>query len=159
MKAIIILILIYICQSCVTIPDEELTMNRVPYIGNEIKISGYYFGYSRSDLQYCDYILFYSNGVMLSSTYKNDTKISTVFENFKKRTYKSDWALFQVNDSVISIQGWKSVTGPYNYILNNYQYKIINDSTLFYKYTNGDTTRYHFVRYFPKPDSTNVFIK
>ncbi len=159
---IIFIVLFITFMSCTvqTLPDEELTMTKAPNNGKEIRTDGYFTGLGLTQTMYYNYLFFYKNGTYFSfsnSLVDNLSQIRAEIEHFK--TIKGSWGLYQVNNNIINIQRWRQSVEYYQFILNNYQYKIINDTTIFYSDKSGDTTRYNFIKYSPKPDSTNVFIK
>jgi len=158
---LILFLIIPFVYSCIeTLSDEELTITRTHYYGKEFRLDGYYTGLVPGQSVYYNYIFFYSNGVTyyLGHTFVEDiNQIKIDVESSRKN--KSSWGIFHVKNDTIAIQGWRLRDDVYQNLLINYQYKIINDTTLFYKDSRGDTTCYYFRRFSPKPDSTNVFIK
>ena len=160
-KLIFILFVLIICSCVRIIPDEELTMSRIPYTGNEIRLDGYFTGIQPGQKMYYNYIFFYSNGVVFSFGNLRDIDLTPYLKGSAGKAY---WGIFQVKNNIIHNQGWINTGSGFigdiqiNTVYDRY-YKIINDTTLFDKNSSGDTTRYHFKRLSPKPDSTNVFIK
>ena len=155
---LIVLLFLYSCVE--TLPDEELTMKKTSYNGKEIRVDGYYKGSIANYNTYSN-LIFYSNGVLLSFDYikSNENKLQnfSFIENI--RTRKSNWGLFQITRDTVFIQVWRLNDYIYQNIIFNYKCVIKNDTTLFRIYNNGDTTKYNFNKFSPKPDSTNVFIK
>jgi hypothetical protein len=160
-KLIVIFVSFVLLQSCnKTLPDEELSMTRIPYYGKEIRIDGYYKGLGIAQKKYLDYIFFYNNGVYFSFGYTDVDNINKIEDIVNRsRVHKDNWGVFQILDTLVNIQRWTQNAGTTQNIVLHFQYIVIDDTTLFYKGLSGDTTRYHFVKFSPKPDSTNVFIK
>lgn len=177
MKSTILFLFVIIQFSCVRmLPDEELTMTRIPYTGKEFRIDGYYVGttnYSgKYQKNYTHFMFFYSNGVVFSSySYDINEKIPDINEIIadmeRYRNSKDLWEVFQLENNVIHTQGWTnsgSMCCDRLYSLINSYFKIINDSTILFEKSTGYiignyNEYYHFKPFSPKPDSTNVFIK
>lgn len=150
------------CSCLRTLPDEELTMIRTPYNGKEIRLDGCFVSDPDELNKYCEYDFFYSNGIIFASgdllNIENINQFTGGVDEMRK--YKSSWGLFQVENNIIKAQKWKSSDDAVQLIIQNRIYKIINDTTLSIDLLNdGDIRYYHFKRFMPKPDSTNVFIK
>ena len=176
MKSILLFLFVVIQFSCVRmLPDEELTMTRSSYTGKEFRIDGYYVGITNHtgeyEKNYKHYKFFYSNGIVFSSqSYEIYDDINENFANMEQHRAEKDlWAIFQLKDSIIYIQRWvnsaSAVIGNDRlYSLENDYYKIINDTTILHEKSTGYVIHtyneyYHFKKFSPKPDSTNLFIK
>jgi len=162
MKArLIFFLIISFVYSCIeTLPDEKLTITRTPYSGKEFRLDGYYTGLVPGQSIFFNYIFFYTNGVTFYFGHTFIDDINKIKEDVESaRKHKSYWGIFQVENDTVAIQGWRLRDDVYQNLLINFQYIIINDSTLFYNDSRGDTTSYYFRKFSPKPDSTNVFIK
>jgi hypothetical protein len=156
----IILFLLFVCSCLRTLPDEELTITRIPYNGKEIRIDGYYTGLIPGQTKYSNYIFFYSNGVVFSFGYYNGLNPNQMVDVIGDViNWKDSWGIFQIKNDSIFIQGWRLKDIGSQFLLRNNQYKIINDSTLLEKVQSGNSSIYYFKKFSPKPDSTNVFIK
>ena len=157
----IILLLVLFCSCIKTLPDEKLTIIRTPYIGNEIRLDGYYFEFLPGYNTYSN-LIFYRNGVLMSFDYTN--KIEDFYNNNKYlesvRKDKDSWGVFIVKNDTVIVQEWYSNPNYIiQYLTSNYKLKILNDTTLYIGTQNGNSATYHFKKFSPKPDSTNVFIK
>jgi len=157
----IILFLVLVCSCIRTLPDEKLTMTRTPYYGNEIRFDGYYFQFLPSYNTFSN-LIFYRDGVMMSFDYSN--KIEDFYNNNKYvelvRKNKDSWGVFIVKNDTIKVQEWyPNPDYVIQYLTSNYKLKILNDTTLFIGFQNSNSATYHFKKFSPKPDSTNVFIK
>lgn len=158
----IIVIIVLVCSCKRTLPDEEFTIARTPYVGNEIRLDGCYVSDPDERNKYCEYDFFYSNGVMFASGdllgIKNINQFTGGIDDIRK--HKSTWGIFRIIDDSIFVQKWNMGVYTTQYIVYNRFYKIINDTTLSCDLLNNGYIRYyHFKPFYPKPDSTNVFIK
>ncbi len=150
---LVILFFLLVFQSCWLLPDEELTLSRIPYEGNEFRIDGCYY-FIHDDNEFCTYLFFYKNGVTFfapDSKDINNIDEFTVLEEVKKE--KTFWGIFIVQKDTLLIQGWTDGGGGPKPIKITY-FKILNDTTL-----QKGNYLYHFKQFSPKPDSTNVFMK
>lgn len=146
--------------------DEDLTIKKTAYTGDEIRLGGCYYGINITDSNYATYMFFYQDGVMLSFRDISDiTSLNQFMYLDDIRKEKTMWSVFSINDSVITTQGWGQPWGHGRPLVTDYG-KIINDTTiLWYKQENTRTGTYeynsvvNFRKFSPKPDSTNVFIK
>lgn len=146
--------------------DDELTLIKTAYTGNEIRLGGCYYGVNMTDSNYATYMFFYQNGVMFSFRDVSElTSLNQFMYLDEKRKEKTMWSVFSVNDSVITTQGWDQPWGHGRPLVTHYG-KIMNDSTIqWYKLENTRTGTFEYnsevyFRYFsPKPDSTNFFIE
>ena len=160
---LILLLFIPFIQSCLrTLPDEALTMARIPYTGKEIRLDGCYISDPFESNKNCEYDFFYSNGIFLGFSdvlnINNLTQVTGGIDIYRKN--KDVWGVFQVENNIIKAQLWKSNVDAIQLIVQNRTYKIINDTTLSIDLLNdGDIRYYHFKNFIPKPDSTNTFIK
>jgi len=80
------------------------------------------------------------------------------------KSIKTYWFIFQIENSIITIQGWENNTGSGSHVLTKYG-KILNDTTFVLNQEIVDdkskkiNEKYEFREFSPKPDSTNVYIK
>lgn len=155
--------------------DDELFIERKPYLGNELKIDGYYYQESE-DLIYARYF-FYKNGILLQGG-GGGSSIEQIIEKdemIKNGTYyntvknsKLSWGVFEIEGTTIRFEHWyPSSGGPLKaYVRAG---TIINDTTFritqSYRMQSGTKTEmnskdelYYFKELSPKPDSTNVFV-
>lgn len=159
-KYLIMLALILLLYSC---KDEELTLQKVPYTGNEIRTDGYYYSYyvNSTSHEYIVVFFLYKNGIILSAgTYEK-----TDFDIFEKamlvrygslEKQKIGWGVFIVQDNKIEYEQWSTSVGGGLPVFRSF-YDIENDTTL----KNPAGRMYHFRQFSPKPDSTaaNKWIK
>lgn len=146
--------------------DEKLTLNKSIYLGNELKTDGCYYSIIETNKKLSNYIFLYKNGVVLN--FVDTTGIKTL-EDFNQNNLnpknKSSWGVFIVSNSHLEIQCWSSSFAGKRYLDNSIA-EIVNDTTFrIYKIINtrsGETDvndLFYYMRFIPKPDSTNVFIK
>jgi hypothetical protein len=156
-------------SSCNTLfPDDQLTMQRVDYNGNELRTDGYYYYFVQEQNRTVIYFL-YKNGVILwYGTYLtfniDDIEKEIVNKSFKS---KDHWGVFIVNSNIIQYEMWIEAPSGVRACINRCSGYIENDSTLCFteSYNSGrNETRqidevWHFKQFDNKPDSTNVYIK
>jgi len=150
-------------------PDEELTMQRKDYTGNELRIDGYYVHYYADGMTNADF--FYRNGIRLRVSGRRVDGIADFSENrfldvdFINRVKgrKSNWSVFEITGDDIVIHGWAYSSGGGIPVATR-RGKILNDTTFVITSTHvhGQTSEinevYSFRKFSPKPDSTNNFI-
>ena len=155
--------------------DDELTMDRMPFDGNELRLDGYY--YENRDIidgkQWIHINFFYGNGIMLNGFAMKIEDIGIKEEEFRNgkfhefvKMHKAEWSVFQIDGDNITYEVFAtSSTGA----LRAYMYtgKILNDTTFHIiqsersgsnKYSEEDFIC-RFKKFDGKPDSTNRFIK
>ena len=159
MKTIrIILCISFFLTSCDKLfPDEKLSLQRIPYNGNEIQTDGYYYSYYvNNNIPPDEYIVgffLYRNGVMLSARAYGSTNLNIVekemlerYESLQKE--KIGWGVFIVKGNKIEYQQWSTSAGGGLPVFKS-SYNIENDTTL----RNPQGRVYHFKQFSPKPDS------
>jgi hypothetical protein len=149
-------------------PDADpLTLDRIEFNSNAIKIQGYYYN---CDTEYCYPFYLFKNGVYLSCgslEIIKKNRIDSIITNveFIKRLKNTQygWGVFQANGNLIKIESWLSGNGgPYpTRLLSG---KIINDTIItisgYKSFTDvNKIDTFHFRYLVEKPDSTNMFIK
>jgi len=152
---IILVLLIYGCK------DEELTLQRVPYMGNEIRIDGYYYSYYMDNVsppnESIVVFFLFRNGIILSAGAFENTNFDILENNIRERyesllNKKIGWGVFIVTDNKIEYEQWSTSTGSGLPVFKN-SYKIENDTTLI----NYAERICHFKQFSPKPDSTAAY--
>ena len=151
-------------------PPDNLSLQRIPYSGNELRIDGYYYTemYNYKE-KFLNVYFFYANGIVryggggyLSCEEVEDCILNNQIIQGKSRT---DWGVFQVNGDNVKFERWypSSGGGAPAYVREG---TILNDTTfhitLSYR-SNGKEREtknemYHFRQFSHKPDSTNRFI-
>ena len=156
--------------------DDKLSLERVDYNGNELRIDGYFCRYNYVNKEpephgVTPYIL-YRNGIILGDVGVTADRISEMEENFKNGFYASNskkyyWGVFQINGDKIKYEKW--VAGDPPMWAFTYEGVILNNTTFVINkyYRMADMNKkapkevyweYHFKQFNPKPDSTNRFI-
>jgi len=153
--------------------DEELTLPKTPYTGDELRTDGYY--YHTSDGNYYRTItFFYADGVAFQplggfhSLQETDEYIinELVGEN-RYHDVQFSWKLYNIVDERILINYWVPPGAFQCYFQEG---TILNDTTFviqsYYRMKKGEkigeteiNETYHFHQFSPKPDSTNIFIQ
>jgi hypothetical protein len=166
MKLIVMLLLLAGLQSC-SKTAQELTLDRMDYIGSEIRIDGYYC--HQINDTYNSFILF-ENGIyhdlgetVQSSIEELDELIldETFYNNLRDIQYT--WGVFQVEGNRITIERWLPGTGG-AYPVQLLEGEIVNDTTILISGLRGtkyedEVDEFKFRQLSPKPDSTNTFIR
>ena len=158
--------------------DDKLTLKRVGYNGNELRIDGYYrhyvyVGKEPSPRYVIPYIL-YRNGIIFGEDGASIDRIVEMEEQFRNGTYairaaerKWQWGVFQINGNQIKYEKWAPGETPFYAF--TYEGMILNDTTFvinkYYRMRDVQNKaqtevywEYHFKQFSPKPDSTNRFI-
>lgn len=151
--------------------DEELTLPKTPYTGDELRTDGYY--YNMEDGKIWSTYFFYRNGVLLYGAGTDtlddnldkydDWFVSEAFLEYIK-TNKRRWGLFEIHDDSIVFERWVMAEGGFPVL--RFSGNIIDDTTFIITRSEyphqGDVYNknevFHFRHFSPKPDSTNIFI-
>lgn len=176
MKYLLLFITLFIMQNCIrqiSYKDDTLSIQRKDYLGDELKIDGYYY-LIYGDGDYITATFFYRNGILLKG---NAGLVSDIEElensyvndyNDAVKDVKSMWGVFKVTENKIFFERWYPSEGALSaYVRSGV---ILNDTTFHitevYRMQKGQKTEisttdemYHFKQFSPKPDSTNVFVK
>ena len=158
--------------------DDELSMKRTNYTGEELRTDGYYYYREQTEHDGVHYdrvlsMFLYRNGVAIyGGVYDySESNFEKHEEQFKKGVYslnykddKQLWHVFQVYGNTIEFEGWWYSGRGFNSldavkeigkIHNDTTFEIINENGKKLKYTKI----FRFKQFSPKPDSTNSFIK
>jgi hypothetical protein len=176
-KYILLLLLmsvVYISSTCEKMTqDDNFSMNKSSYTGNELRMDGYYYFMTGDNLHYTYF--FYRNGIIIhgGGNAPNTSPIEFVENQFISENYlkslkdhKTAWGIFQITGNKIEFERWYPSSGGLTpaYIRSG---EILNDTTfVITKSVRAKTGEekelneiYHFKEFSPKPDSTNSFIK
>lgn len=151
--------------------DDLLSIPRVPYLGDDLRLIGYY--YDLYNNQYYDLNFLFRNGVLLhcGSGY-DQTAMTNLEADFASGAFhsmafgsKTAWGVFLIDSPSVALERWyPSSGGPLkSYVLSG---TIVNDSAFHItgsRRSNGTELQsvdftYHFKQFGPKPDSTNQFV-
>lgn len=174
---IMICALFYSCESLIETlfgKNEELTFIRADYVGDQLKVDGYYYCRYNVYDSASYYILFlYKSGIVLNGGYPYESELSVREDEFKNGQYKKSvkkianyWGLFTIDSTTIQYEMLHG--GPFRAMIDSG--KILNDTTFIIlkrKSSYGtlgieekalqDTFR--LKPFSPKPDSINIYIK
>lgn len=168
----LVTIILFVSASCEK-ELHKLSMAKTPYIGNELRIDGYYY----SNQVFTDYngiAVFYRDGVCMNvysrieshdtlSFIENEILLNeALMSNF--RNTPNHIGVFQINAKSIVFETWEA--GRDIITFSNYG-EILNDTTfLISKQVNNESgateamsLTYRYRQFSPKPDSTNAFIR
>jgi len=153
--------------------DDKLSLERIDYNGNELRINGYY--YMKDPYRSQIHVFFlYKNGIILDGSafdIENTNRTEEWYRNGFYATnatkYKYNWGVFQIDGYQIKYEKWTPVQGPL--WAATYEGVIINDTTFvinnYFRAKDAGKKaptevhwEYHFKKFNPKPDSTNRFI-
>lgn len=151
----------------------ELSMSKVPYLGQELRLDGYYYS-NKVFGNHNGIAMFYKDGICfhLFGLIEDHDTISYI-ENeilLNETLMHSFWntpnhiGVFQINDNKIEFETWEAGR---DIITFSHYGEILNDTTfIITKRVNNDSGKsyyenltYKFKEFSPKPDSTNTFIK
>jgi len=175
-KIFLTVIILIICFSCRKniFKDDELSIKKNNYTGNQLKIDGYYYTRYGSPEKLTIY-LFFNNGILLHTGDSYEYNKLNEFEQIitsvdfinKLKGIKYSWGAYKIEGNNIQFERWYPSTPPLKaYVRAG---TILNDTTFLItesyrmqdrKKTEVDSENetYHFKKYTPKPDSTNNFI-
>jgi hypothetical protein len=177
MKILIIIIMSLFCNCSKDNlwKDDELSIPKTPYLGNELRMNGYFYHPYGTPEKLTIYF-FYKDGTILLAGDHYEMNNRVEFEQSfttnefieKRRNIKYCWGVFKIEGNNIRFERWYPSEKPYkSYIREGI---IMNDTTFqintSYRMVNGKKTElaseneiYHFRQFSPKPDSTNQYIK
>ena len=150
--------------------DEELLLSKTPYLGDELRIDGYYYHFVSESNRTVIHFL-YRNGIILwggtyATTNINEAETEMVKLYSEVRNRKDSWGVFLVEDNKIQYE--ELVESPNGASLAIYRRSgyIENDTTIHFiesyysgrKETKQINEVWHFKQFDNKPDSTNNFI-
>lgn len=149
--------------------DDDLTLPKQDYTGNQLRVDGYY--YSITSNNNYQIFFYYRNGCVLEAGVVEADNLAASEQSYMNGTfynavknYKHDWGRFTIEGAMIKDELWKPNTGPLEAYTSEGQ--ILNDTT--FKMTKSWRSckpkkvrefeeTYHFKQLSPKPDSTNTF--
>ena len=151
--------------------DEELTLPKTPYTGDELRTDGYYYHAGEKAIIV---VFFYKDGTMIRAGSIPVQEIPNREEMFKNGVFynhikdnKTCWSVYRIENEIITTNYWVSPR-PFQYYFQ--EGTILNDTTFviqsYYRMEKGEkigeteiNETYHFHQFSPKPDSTNIFIQ
>jgi hypothetical protein len=159
LKRIIASILILYIWGCKK-PYEELSFQRMNYIGNELRIDGYY--YCHYEDRIIVYFLFRNGVIKLCGSPSSIQDFENRNTPCSGSSSKIGWGVFIVEKDIIKHEIWRGSPGFEILPTEISEGKILND-TIFHiilSYRQDGSERkmvdkmYHFRQFSPKPDST-----
>jgi hypothetical protein len=151
--------------------DDEFSLQKTPYTGNELRLDGYYYCELPmvTDLYSFEVIFFYRNGICYKFIAHSHEKINEALKNSRKvklELQKANWGLFTINGNTIKFE-FLYLTDELRKPVFVRKGIVLNDSTFHinesYRSDGSEQSKldetYHFRQFSPKPDSTNNFIK
>jgi hypothetical protein len=159
------LILLYSCDCS----DEEFSIARKPYFGNEIKTNGYFYSCDSTSGR-TSIRLFYRHGIVLFGGAYSSSDLDSIEQEFLEhieviRNDKTVWAPFEVKGNTLIIETYYDNPPSRRLRTQRLSHDIQNDTTIVWKNTDHPGYKdkvhnvvWHFKQLSSKPDSTNVFI-
>jgi len=176
-KTVLTTLIMLILIGCKDIfQDEKYTLIRTSYLGNQLKINGYYYTYVNEtdsiNSKYYDVLFLYNNGVAIFAGGGIKEEMEEMFRKEEFYNYIKNvpaaWGIFNIENDSIMIERPKSY-GWFNSYMFTLVGSIQDDSTIHIikdisSTGNGGKPKiinqlYRFREFTPKPDSTNVFVK
>jgi len=164
--------ILIICLGCDKTKDDELSMQRTNFISNELRTDGYYYRYyNQNDVERIIVYILYRNGIIRacgnSESFQDFENKIDILNMSTAKSYKENWGVFIVENDIIRYEKWhgaRYLEPRKTYI---YAGRILNDTTFHitesYRPNGSEIATldfiYHFRQFYPKPDSTNNFIK
>ena len=153
--------------------DDNLSIARANFIGKQLRIDGYFYTNFEDKMQSLSF--FFENGIFLdiggNEIDYDEAKNYVINQFINKKSHldsKLGWGVFKIDNDYIAFERWYGYAKPYKAFVR--AGKILNDTTFVitesYRVINGERKEirsknemYHFKKFSPKPDSTNVFVQ
>ena len=171
-KSTILFGIICILSSCIK-ENIPLTHSREDYLGDNLRIDGFYYEKKRDGTINSILTFFYKNGVTFevtfSETISDPAECIAVLnkeriEAHRKRKY--NWGIFIINNNDFFCEAWATpIDGNYVHLITQTGEILSDTCIMITTFNNGNTFQenlkgmMYFYPYSPKPDSTNTFIK
>lgn len=169
----LVILLFSSCDKNSLCEDDELTLEKVDYTGNQLKTNGYYFGdvTENSDPAYAEIYYLYRNGFFFTTgaSLLQEAENGTIDVPLGPgEKAKRSFGLFQIDSNTIVIERWQTrINGCETTIYE--RGNILNDTTFVITRrefrSDGEPQRtddlnavFKFRPLTEKPDSTNTFI-
>lgn len=161
------------CKKDIMRGDDELSIQKMSYTGNQLRTDGYY--YQKANASFFSIYFFYNNGIILSAggVFSNETELEDYIDRefLRNQSYKNSkitWGVFGIDGNIIKFERWYPSQPPLKAFVR--EGEILNDTTFViaesYRVVDGQRTAvtqrnevYHFKEFNPKPDSTNSFVQ
>jgi hypothetical protein len=163
------------CKKSGLFQDDELSLSRRDYTGNQLRIDGYYYFNYTNEEDYVRIYFFSKNGIILYGFSGLLSELPELEKSYKDGSFynqvknvKFHWGVHQIDGSKIKFEKWYPSEKPYKAYVR--EGVILNDTTfqITQSYRNQNSKRtevttenevYHFRAFTPKPDSTNTHVK
>ena len=150
--------------------DDELLLSKTPYLGDELRIDGYYYYQKVEDEKYTLIVFLYKNGIIISTRAYPFLDVAVVETEMMKEydeivKDKTRWGIFAVDNNKIKYERWVSPTEGITvrkstgYIENDTTFHITEHYFSYNQKIYYVNEVWHFKKFDNKPDSTNNFIK
>ncbi len=160
------------CKEGLIKDDDELSIQRTPYTGNQLRTDGYY--YREADDYIAVYFLYRDGTILYGSSFlsvrrqEKENEYTTAEWQSLVKKYKYRWGVFAIEGNIMQFERWYPSEPPLEAYVDEGQ--ILNDTTFAiarsYRVVDGQETEvreweetYHFKEFSPKPDSTNGFVR
>jgi len=144
---------------------DELSLERRPYLGEELRLDGYYYmAYSTSEGEYHTAYLLYRNGVIRYGGSAPDLRdLEAEFALYGGSRWH--WGVFHVDGDRIKFEKWYPPSKTYTRAVIR-SGAILNDTTFVITESwrarggerQSEEATYRFRAFAPKPDSTSRYI-
>ena len=159
---------------CTRVDFDVLSIPLTPFTGNQLRIDGYYYQIGYDGKTIVGAYFFYRNGMLVfssgsgSSLEEMDEYIRRHFMDSNRRQHRWQYGVFLVEGDNIKFERWQPgvrAGGVLQAVVRTGT--ILNDTTFHItKSFRSDGTQvterdemFHFRAFYPKPDSTNVFVR
>ena len=160
------------CKKLFLGEDDELSMSKMPYIGTQLRVDGYYY-LERTGVKdtFWDVYFFYRDGVILyggtfpieeAEQHEMDYKGAEWISIVKK--HKDFWGVFKIDGQDIQFERWYCGSGfcpayiRSGTILNDTTFHITRSTRSNGTEVSDEDEIYRFKEFSLKPDSTNAFV-
>jgi hypothetical protein len=168
---LVAIIILSSCNSCKENKTEQLCSNRTPFVGNELRLDGYYYKQYDESPARREIIFLYRNGVLLHGGMVYLVDLVEMEESYASGGYynlarndQNVWGNFRLSNVIFSYEKWYPSTNNQLAFMNVGE--IVNDTTFqilssfrcdgSQKITVNDLFLF---KHFPsKPDSTKQFL-
>ena len=166
-----VILFLFTFSSCLK-ENVELNFPREEYLGDNLRIDGFYYQ-KKSDGTMNNLLhFFYKNGVIFEIIISKDIAVlseciaeltNELVESQRKRKYH--WGIFIIKNNDFYSEQWATpIDGNYVHLITQTGEILSDTCFMITKFDNGINIydvhgMWYFYPYSPKPDSTNTFIK
>ena len=171
-KSTILVSFVFILSSCLK-ENTPLINSRVDYLGDNLRIDGFYYEKKPDGTLGSRLTFFYKNGVKFVVTFSemitDPVECVTILtkdrvEADRKRKY--NWGIFIIKNNDFFCEEWSTpINGNYVNLITQTGEILSDTCIMITTFNNGNTFQenlkgmMYFYPYNPKPDSTNIFIE